>query len=87
MTKDIKAPAIIKAQGRIPKAIEEFIGRVNTGTPNVSVERMKSPAGWIDPGQKPEFDEYTVVSQGFGVRVVFQTESNMRHTSLERFLC
>ena len=64
MTKHIKAPAIIKAQGRVPKRIEEFIGRVNTGTPNVSVARMKSPAGWIEPGQKPEFDEYTVVLQG-----------------------
>jgi mannose-6-phosphate isomerase-like protein (cupin superfamily) len=64
MTKHIKAPTVIKAQGNKPKSIEEFIGRVNTGTTDISVARMKSPAGWIEPGQTPEFDEYTLVLRG-----------------------
>jgi len=64
MIKHIKKPTIIKAQGTIPKNIEEFIGRVNTGTLDVSVARMKSPAGWTEPGQQPEFAEYTVVLKG-----------------------
>jgi mannose-6-phosphate isomerase-like protein (cupin superfamily) len=64
MTRHIKIPTIIKAQGTIPKGIEEFIGRANTGTADVSVARMKSPAGWIEPGQRPEFTEYTVVLEG-----------------------
>lgn len=62
--KHIKFPAMIKAQGNKPKTIEEFIGFVNTGTKDLSIARMKSPAGWIEPGQKPEFDEYTVVLRG-----------------------
>jgi mannose-6-phosphate isomerase-like protein (cupin superfamily) len=64
MIKHSNAPSIIKAQGNVPKVIEEFIGRVNTGTTGVSIARMTSPAGWIEPGQKPEFDEYTVVLRG-----------------------
>jgi len=64
MIKHIPTPIIIKAQGNKPKMIEEFIGRVNTGTQNVSIARMKSPGGWVEPGQKPEFDEYTVVLRG-----------------------
>jgi mannose-6-phosphate isomerase-like protein (cupin superfamily) len=64
MTRHIKAPVLIRAQGNKPKSIEEFIGRINTGTLDVSVARMKSPAGWIEPGQTPEFDEYTIVLQG-----------------------
>ena len=48
----------------MPKSIEEFIGRLNTGTIDVSIARMKSPAGWVEPGQTPEFDEYTVVLKG-----------------------
>ena len=60
----IKQPTIIKAAGNKPKTIEEFIGRVNSGTPGVSVARMKSPCGWVEPGQTPEFDEYTVVLAG-----------------------
>ncbi len=64
MAQKIKAPTIIEAAGNKPKRIEEFIGRVNTGTAEISVARMKSPAGWVEPGQTPEFDEFTVVLQG-----------------------
>ena len=60
----IKRPTIIKAAGNKPKVIEEFIGRVNSKTDSVSIARMKSPSGWIEPGQTPEFDEYTVVLRG-----------------------
>jgi quercetin dioxygenase-like cupin family protein len=64
MTRHIKAPTVVPAQGTPPKTIEEFVGRVNTGTSEVSVARMKSPAGWSEPGQRADFDEYTVVLRG-----------------------
>ena len=57
-------PTRIAAHGTPPKVIEEYIGRVNSGTAAVSVARMTSPAGWSEPGQTPEFDEYTVVLRG-----------------------
>jgi mannose-6-phosphate isomerase-like protein (cupin superfamily) len=60
----IKKPTRIEATGNKPKLIDEFIGRVNSGTAQVSVARMHSPGGWIEPGQTPEFDEYTVVLAG-----------------------
>ena len=60
----IEKPTIISAVGNKPKSIEEFIGRANSGTGQVSVARMRSPAGWQEPGQTPEFDEYTVVLAG-----------------------
>jgi mannose-6-phosphate isomerase-like protein (cupin superfamily) len=60
----IKDPTIIEAAGNKPKLIEEFIGRVNSATVEVSIARMKSPSGWIEPGQTPAFDEYTVVLRG-----------------------
>ena len=60
----INAPTIIHAAGNKPKVIEEFIGRANSGTGGVSIARMKSPGGWVEPGQTPEFDEYTVVVRG-----------------------
>ena len=60
----IEKPAIIQAAGNKPKIIEEFIGRVNSKTDDLSIARMKSPAGWIEPGQKPEFNEYTIVLKG-----------------------
>ena len=60
----IKSPSIIHAAGNKPKIIEEFIGRVNSKTDGVSIARMKSPAGWVEPGQTPEFDEYTIVLNG-----------------------
>ncbi|HEX8503333.1 MAG TPA: hypothetical protein VF659_22305 [Pyrinomonadaceae bacterium] len=60
----IEAPAVVEAAGTKPKIIEEYVGRVNTGGAEVSVARMRSPAGWEEPGQTPEFDEYTVVLRG-----------------------
>jgi mannose-6-phosphate isomerase-like protein (cupin superfamily) len=64
MPTHIKQPSVIEAAGNKPKRIEEFIGRVNSKTGGVSVARMKSPGGWVEPGQTPEFDEYTVVLNG-----------------------
>ena len=60
----VNAPTVIAAAGNKPKQIEEFIGRVNSGTSDVSVARMTSPGGWAEPGQTPQFDEYTVVLRG-----------------------
>lgn len=60
----ISKPSIIEAAGNKPKIIEEYVGRVNSGTPDVSVARMRSPGGWVEPGQTPEFDEFTVVLKG-----------------------
>ena len=60
----IEAPSTIEAAGTKPKRIEEFVGRVNTGEGRVSIARMRSPQGWLEPGQRPEFDEYTVVLAG-----------------------
>jgi mannose-6-phosphate isomerase-like protein (cupin superfamily) len=64
MAKFIPSSSLIKAAGNKPKTIEEFIGRVNSSTSSVSIARMKSPGGWVEPGQTPEFDEYTVVLHG-----------------------
>jgi ethanolamine utilization protein EutQ (cupin superfamily) len=64
MPTPIKAPTIIQAAGNKPKVIEEFIGRVNSHTEGLSIARMKSPSGWVELGQTPEFDEYTVVLRG-----------------------
>lgn len=66
----IESPTVIEAAGNKPKLIREFIGRVNSGTGAVSIARMNSPAGWVEPGQTPEFDEYTVVLTG-SLRVEF----------------
>jgi ethanolamine utilization protein EutQ (cupin superfamily) len=60
----IRKPTIINAAGEPPKRIEEFFGRVNSGTEQVSIARMKSPCGWSEPGQTPEFDEYSIVING-----------------------
>ncbi|HET9359240.1 MAG TPA: cupin domain-containing protein [Vicinamibacterales bacterium] len=60
----IDAPTVIAAAGNKPKRIEEFVGRVTNRTAAVSVARMTSPSGWAEPGQTPEFDEYTVVLRG-----------------------
>lgn len=64
MPKLIEKPTRIEAAGNKPKLIDEFIGHVNSGTKQLSVARMRSPGGWIEPGQTPEFDEYTVVLAG-----------------------
>jgi mannose-6-phosphate isomerase-like protein (cupin superfamily) len=60
----IQSPTVIRAAGQPPKIIEEFVGRVNSHTEEVSIARMKSPSGWSEPGQIPEFNEYTVVLRG-----------------------
>jgi ethanolamine utilization protein EutQ (cupin superfamily) len=60
----IAAPARVTAAGTPPKRIDEYVGRVNTGTTAVSIAHMRSPAGWREPGQRPEFDEYTLVLKG-----------------------
>src|SRR3954451_21532539 len=60
----IEGPARVEAAGTKPKLIEEFVGRVNTGEGRVSVARMTSPEGWEEPGQRPQFDEYTLVLEG-----------------------
>jgi mannose-6-phosphate isomerase-like protein (cupin superfamily) len=60
----IETPKRIEAAGNKPKLIDEYVGRVNTGTAELSVAQMRSPAGWVEPGQKPEFDEFTVVLRG-----------------------
>ena len=64
MAKLISAPTVIPAAGQPPKIIEEFFGRVNSQTSALSIAKMTSPPGWREPGQTPEFDEYTVVLRG-----------------------
>ncbi len=60
----IPVPSVIQAAGHPPKRIEEYAGRVNTGHSAVSVARMQSPSGWVEPGQRPDFEEITVVLRG-----------------------
>jgi mannose-6-phosphate isomerase-like protein (cupin superfamily) len=68
MPRLIEQPSVITAAGNKPKRIEEFAGRVNSGHAGVSVARMTSPEGWFEPGQRPEFQEVTIVLRGM-VRV------------------
>lgn len=74
MIKKIESPKIIEAAGSRPKKIEEFVGCVNSETSQISIARMRSPSGWEEPGQQPEFDEYTVVLKGM-LRI--QTENTV----------
>jgi ethanolamine utilization protein EutQ len=67
----IPQPTRIEAAGNKPKLIDEYIGRVNTRTSAASVAHMRSPQGWLEPGQTPEFDEFTVVLKGM-LRVTHQ---------------
>ncbi len=67
----IGTPTTIEAAGNKPKIIEEYLGRVNSRSEGVSIARMRSPAGWIEPGQTPEFEEYTLVLQGM-LRVTYR---------------
>jgi hypothetical protein len=60
----IELPARVEAARQPPKTIEEFTGRASTGETRASIARMRSPAGWVEPGQRPECDEYTVVLDG-----------------------
>ncbi|MCA1618670.1 MAG: cupin [Acidobacteria bacterium] len=70
----INAPTVVEAAGNKPKIIEEYVGRLNTGGAELSVARMRSLAGWEEPGQTPEFDEYTVVLRGM-LRVMTRGET------------
>jgi ethanolamine utilization protein EutQ (cupin superfamily) len=60
----IDSPSRVEAAGTKPKLIDEYVGHVNTGEGRVSVAHMRSPAGWVEPGQRPDFDEYTLVLAG-----------------------
>jgi mannose-6-phosphate isomerase-like protein (cupin superfamily) len=64
MPKKINSPIIIKSVGNKPKIIQEYIGLVNSKTNDVSIAHMQSPGGWQEPGQRPDFDEYTIVLDG-----------------------
>jgi len=64
MAKLLESPSVVKAAGNKPKIIEEFIGMVNSSNTDISIAKMKSPAGWEEPGQTPEFTEYTLVLKG-----------------------
>ena len=72
--KKISSPSIIESAGNKPKVIEEYIGRVNTNTDSISIAKMSSPLGWEEPGQKPQFDEYTLVLNGT-LKVESRTET------------
>jgi len=71
MPRLIASPSIVQAAGTKPKLIEEFVGRVNSGHTSASVARMRSPGGWLEPGQRPEFEELTLVLRGM-VRVEYE---------------
>src|SRR3954447_23112841 len=60
----IQTPTRVEPAGTKPKLIDEFVGRVNTGEERVSIARMRSPEGWVEPGQRPAFDEWTLVLDG-----------------------
>ena len=60
----IATPTRIEAAGNKPKLIDEYVGRVNSGQSDLSIAHMRSPGGWVEPGQTPEFDEYTIVLRG-----------------------
>jgi mannose-6-phosphate isomerase-like protein (cupin superfamily) len=64
MPEFIENPSRVEAAGTKPKLIDEFVGRVNTGEERLSVARMNSPEGWVEPGQRPDFDEWTLVLDG-----------------------
>ena len=64
MPRLIENPTRVQAAGNLPKIIDEYVGRVNNGEGRISLAHMRSPAGWTEPGQTPEFDEYTLVLRG-----------------------
>ncbi len=74
MARLIQGPSVIESAGNKPKRIEEYVGRVNSDTNALSIARMKSPGGWVEPGQTPEFDEYTLVLAGV-LQVETKTET------------
>ncbi len=67
----IESPTRVLAAGNKPKQIDEYVGHVNNGESRLSVAHMRSPEGWVEPGQRPQFDEYTVVLRGL-LRVEFE---------------
>ena len=74
MPRILRTPKVIQAAGNLPKRIEEYVGRVNSNTSELSLARMQSPKGWVEPGQTPEFTEYTLVLRGV-LRVKTKTGS------------
>ena len=72
--KKISSPSIIESAGNKPKVIKEYVGRVNSDTNSISIAKMSSPPGWKEPGQKPQFDEYTIVLNGI-LKVESRTET------------
>ena len=74
--KKISEPSIIKAAGNKTKIIKEFFGNVNSEDSKVSIAMMKSPLGWAEPGQKPEFDEYSLVLKG---RLKIETDNGIEY--------
>jgi mannose-6-phosphate isomerase-like protein (cupin superfamily) len=60
----IREPSRVAAAGQPPKLIDEYVGRANTGQESLSIAHMRSPCGWAEPGQRPEFDEFTIVLRG-----------------------
>lgn len=70
----IPAPTRIQAAGTLPKLIDEYVGRVNSRTAEISIAHMRSPSGWTEPGQTPEFEEYTLVLKG-ALRVETRTQT------------
>ena len=71
MPKLIEAPSRVTAAGNKPKLIDEYVGRVNSGHAHVSIAHMRSPGGWQEPGQRPDFDEFTIVLRG-AMRVEYE---------------
>ncbi|MCW5942758.1 MAG: hypothetical protein KIS66_11030 [Fimbriimonadaceae bacterium] len=78
MARLIADPTLVRAAGSLPKVIEEFVGRVNTGDHEISLAVMESPAGWEEPGQTPEFSEYSLVLEG-----VLRVETKTRTIEVE----
>lgn len=72
MPTKISSPSIIKAAGNKPKIIQEFIGRINSKHENISIAKMISPEGWIEPAQSPEFEEFTIVLKG---KIIVETKT------------
>ena len=64
MPKLVETPSRVAAVGTPPKTIDEFVGRASSGDTGLSIARMRSPSGWSEPGQRPDFDEFTVVFHG-----------------------
>ena len=76
MPEFVNEPVVVESVGNLPKRIEEYVGRVNTGEESVSVARMVSPADWKEPGQRPRFDEITLVIRG-ALKVEFEGGEQM----------